>query len=45
MGERGQGDRARIVADIASKARPGDMVLVMGARDINNICRPLLDAL
>ncbi len=39
------GDRTKIIADIASRAKPGDMVVVMGARDINAICKPILDAL
>ncbi|MFZ2956577.1 MAG: UDP-N-acetylmuramate--L-alanine ligase [Candidatus Ozemobacteraceae bacterium] len=39
------GDRNRIVEDIVAKAIPGDLVLVMGARDINIICRRILDGL
>ncbi|MBF0546666.1 MAG: UDP-N-acetylmuramate--L-alanine ligase [Candidatus Riflebacteria bacterium] len=39
------GDRNMIISDIAKKASCGDLVLVMGARDINTICRPLLDAI
>ncbi|NLI78424.1 MAG: UDP-N-acetylmuramate--alanine ligase [Candidatus Riflebacteria bacterium] len=39
------GDRRRIVTDIVTQARSGDMVLVMGARDINVICQEILDRL
>lgn len=39
------GNREEIVARITSEARSGDMVLVMGARDINAICRQILDRL
>ncbi len=39
------GDRRRIVERIAGEAQQGDMVLVMGARDINTICRQILDYL
>ena len=39
------GNREKIIDDIVSKARPGDMVLVMGARDINKICSVILEKL
>ncbi|RCK77916.1 MAG: UDP-N-acetylmuramate--alanine ligase [Candidatus Ozemobacter sibiricus] len=39
------GDRQRIVTDIVNQAQAGDMVLVMGARDINRICQEILDRL
>ncbi|MBF0498641.1 MAG: hypothetical protein HQM09_00795 [Candidatus Riflebacteria bacterium] len=39
------GDRSRIVAEIVAHAKPGDLVLVMGARDINTICHRILDGL
>lgn len=39
------GNRDRIVQNIVQEARHGDMVLVMGARDINQICRPILDSI
>ncbi len=39
------GNRQNIVASIVSQAKPGDMVLVMGARDINVICREILNQL
>ncbi|OQB47718.1 MAG: UDP-N-acetylmuramate--L-alanine ligase [bacterium ADurb.Bin157] len=35
-------NRDELVATIAAKAAPGDMVLVMGARDINQICPQIL---
>ncbi|MBF0410176.1 MAG: UDP-N-acetylmuramate--L-alanine ligase [Candidatus Riflebacteria bacterium] len=38
-------NRPAIISDIVERASPGDMVLVMGARDINTICRPILDEL
>lgn len=37
------GDRSKIVDQIVSEAESGDMVLVMGARDINKICQLILD--
>jgi UDP-N-acetylmuramate--alanine ligase len=36
------GERDKIVSDICAKANPGDMVLVMGARDINQICPQII---
>ncbi len=39
------GNRNDIVSNIVSQARAGDMVLVLGARDINVICRTILDFL
>lgn len=39
------GSRDKIVSDIVKEARDGDMVLVMGARDVNTICRRILDCL
>lgn len=39
------GSRDEIVARISAEAESGDMVLVMGARDINVICRQILDRL
>lgn len=36
------GSREKIVEQIVSQAKSGDMVLVMGARDINVICRKIL---
>ena len=36
------GTRQEIVTSIAQEAKEGDMVLVMGARDINNICQDIL---
>ena len=39
------GDRHKIVSDIVTQAQSGDMVLVMGARDINTICQEILDHL
>lgn len=39
------GNRAKIVEDICQKAISGDMVLVMGARDINQICSEILQKL
>ena len=36
------GDRNKIVDDICQKANSGDIVLVMGARDINSICTEIL---
>lgn len=39
------GSREEIVARITAEAVSGDMVLVMGARDINTICRQILDRL
>ncbi|MBU1109153.1 MAG: hypothetical protein KKB51_20920 [Candidatus Riflebacteria bacterium] len=39
------GSRDEIVRRIASEACKGDLVLVMGARDINTICRQILDQL
>lgn len=39
------GDRQRIISTIAENARSGDMVLVLGARDINSICRQILTSL
>lgn len=39
------GNRDEIVNDIVKEAREGDMVLVMGARDVNTICRRILDCL
>jgi len=39
------GDRDRIVSNIVKEAKSGDMVLVMGARDINTICRRILELL
>jgi UDP-N-acetylmuramate--alanine ligase len=38
-------DRERLIEKIADEAREGDMVLVMGARDINSICTKILDRL
>jgi UDP-N-acetylmuramate--alanine ligase len=37
-------NREELVKHIAQNARAGDLVLVMGARDINLICQPLLKA-
>lgn len=37
------GSRDKIIENIAKKAKSGDMVLVMGARDINKICPLILD--
>jgi UDP-N-acetylmuramate--alanine ligase len=39
------GDRQKIVEDVVSRAKSGDMVLVMGARDINTICSKILASL
>ena len=39
------GSRDEIVSRIAAEATAGDLVLVMGARDINLICRQILDRL
>lgn len=39
------GDRTKIVEQITAQVKPGDLVLVMGARDINTICRRILDYL
>ncbi|HNW33402.1 MAG TPA: UDP-N-acetylmuramate--L-alanine ligase [Candidatus Ozemobacteraceae bacterium] len=39
------GNRDTIVSDIVREARDGDMVLVMGARDVNTLCRRILDCL
>lgn len=39
------GDRNQIVSEVVKQAKAGDMVLVMGARDINTICRKILDCL
>jgi len=39
------GNRETIVRDIVREARDGDMVLVMGARDVNTLCRRILDCL
>jgi UDP-N-acetylmuramate--alanine ligase len=39
------GSRDQIVDSIVHQAQEGDMVLVMGARDINVICRRILDGL
>lgn len=39
------GSRENIVKMIAEQAKDGDMVLVMGARDINVICKDLLQRL
>ncbi len=39
------GSRDTIVTEIVREAREGDMVLVMGARDVNTICRRILDCL
>ena len=39
------GDRRQIAETIAKEAKQGDLVLVMGARDINTICRQILDYL
>jgi UDP-N-acetylmuramate--alanine ligase len=36
-------DREQLVEKISSEVRSGDMVLVMGARDINSICQKILD--
>jgi UDP-N-acetylmuramate--alanine ligase len=36
------GDREKIIQDISKRATNGDMVLVMGARDINLICQRIL---
>lgn len=38
-------DRDKLVERISSEARTGDMVLVMGARDINVICKRILERL
>ncbi|MDD3000331.1 MAG: UDP-N-acetylmuramate--L-alanine ligase [Candidatus Riflebacteria bacterium] len=38
-------NREDLVATIASKAKPGDIVLVMGARDINQICPQILTSI
>ncbi|MBI3039742.1 hypothetical protein HYY75_11980, partial [bacterium] len=39
------GDRKSIVQDIVKKAQSGDLVLVMGARDVNQICKKILESL
>lgn len=39
------GSRQKIVSAIVSQAKSGDMVLVMGARDINVICREILQGI
>jgi UDP-N-acetylmuramate--alanine ligase len=36
-------NREQLVEKISSEVRSGDMVLVMGARDINSICQKILD--
>ena len=36
------GNREKIVSDIVMNVKPGDMVLVMGARDVNEICKLLV---
>ncbi|MEW6710265.1 MAG: UDP-N-acetylmuramate--L-alanine ligase [Candidatus Riflebacteria bacterium] len=36
-------DRGQLVERISKEARSGDMILVMGARDINQICHQLLE--
>lgn len=38
-------DRQKIIDRISSQAKRGDLVLVMGARDINKICTPILNML
>lgn len=38
-------DRNKIVEDIASRAQDGDYVVVMGARDINQICKDIIKSL
>lgn len=37
------GSRDKIIDDIVDKAKSGDIVLVMGARDINKICPIIID--
>ncbi len=37
------GDREKIIQDISKRAENGDIVLVMGARDINSICQRILE--
>lgn len=39
------GTREEIIEKVAQQAKDGDMVLVMGARDINTICPRILDSL
>ena len=39
------GSREKIIESIVEKAKDGDTVLVMGARDINQICPVILDKL
>jgi len=39
------GNREKIVSQIISQANEGDMVLVMGARDINLICHDIINRL
>lgn len=39
------GTREKIVENIVEKAQAGDMVLVMGARDVNKICPIILEKL
>lgn len=35
----------QVVADVASAAKAGDLILILGAGDVSSLCAPILDAL
>jgi UDP-N-acetylmuramate--alanine ligase len=35
----------QVVTDVASVAKPGDLILILGAGDVSSLCAPILDAL
>lgn len=35
----------QVVTDVASEAKPGDLIMILGAGDVSSLCAPILDAL
>jgi UDP-N-acetylmuramate--alanine ligase len=35
----------QVVNDVASAAKPGDLIMILGAGDVSSLCAPILDAL